>query len=254
VRRPGLRLAAKPVVGLVLAESLGQLNRFFDITNPVFLRATPFEVVRHTGQGDQSTIWLPIDSKFPTEDYDALVEASDRGDAAAVELALKKLETRIGNEGASICDKYVCPPHTTDFAILYLPTEGLYAEAIRRPGLLDDLQRKCRIVVAGPTVLLAILNSLRMGFKTLAIQKRSSEIWDLLGAVKTEFGKYGDVLDKVQKKLSEASNQIEKVSSRKRAIDRKLAGVEQMPDLEAQQILHIEETDGRINEERDAAE
>jgi DNA recombination protein RmuC len=144
-----------------------------------------------------------------TEVYEALVEASDRGDAAGVDLALKNLEKQIRNEGATICDKYVCPPHTTDFAILYLPTEGLYAEVIRRPGLLEDLQRKCRIIVAGPTVLLAILNSLRIGFRTLAIQKRSSEVWQLLAAVKTEFGKYGEVLDRVQKKLNEASNQIE---------------------------------------------
>jgi DNA recombination protein RmuC len=209
--------------------------------------------VKLPGQDEEGTIWLPIDCKFPTEDYDALVEASDRGDAAAVDIALKKLETRIKLEAASICDKYVCPPHSTDFAILYLPTEGLYAEVIRRPGLLDDLQRKCRIVVAGPTVLLAILNSLRMGFRTLAIQKRSGEIWQLLAAVKTEFGKYGDVLDKVQKKLTEASSQIEQVSRRKRAIDRKLKSVEQMPELEAQHLLQIEEAGGDSDEVPDAA-
>jgi DNA recombination protein RmuC len=165
--------------------------------------------VKLPGHGEEGTLWLPIDAKFPTEVYEALVEASDRGDAAGVDLALKNLEKQIRNEGATICDKYVCPPHTTDFAILYLPTEGLYAEVIRRPGLLEDLQRKCRIIVAGPTVLLAILNSLRIGFRTLAIQKRSSEVWQLLAAVKTEFGKYGEVLDRVQKKLNEASNQIE---------------------------------------------
>ena len=201
--------------------------------------------IKLPGQGEESTIWLPIDSKFPTEDYEALVEASGRSDAAAVEIALKKLETRIRNEGADICDKYICPPETTDFAILYLPTEGLYAEVIRRPGLLDDLQRKCRIVVAGPTVLLALLNSLRLGFRTLAIQKRSSEVWQLLAAVKTEFKKYGDVLVKVQMKLTEASDQIEnELSRRNRAIDRKLKGVEQLPDLEAEQLLKIEEVGG----------
>jgi DNA recombination protein RmuC len=210
--------------------------------------------VKLPGQGDEGAVWLPIDSKFPTEDYDALVDASDRSDAAAVEAALKKLEIRIRNESASICEKYICPPHTTDFAILYLPTEGLYAEVIRRPGLIDDLQRKCRIVVAGPTVLLAILNSLRMGFRTLAIQKRSSEIWQLLAAVKTEFGKYGDVLEKVQKKLNEASNQIESVSRRKRAIDRKLRGVEQIPELEAQQLLQIDSPGTELDDEVDAAE
>jgi DNA recombination protein RmuC len=166
---------------------------------------------------------------------------------------LKKLDTVIRNEGANICEKYVCPPHTTDFAILYLPTEGLYAEVIRRPGLLDDLQRKHRIVVAGPTVLLAILNSLRVGFQTLAIQKRSSEIWQLLAAVKTEFGKYGDVLDRVQQKLGEASSQIDKVSVRKRALDRKLRGVQQLPDHEALRLLQIEESGDRLEAEFDAA-
>jgi DNA recombination protein RmuC len=210
--------------------------------------------VKLPGQGDEGAVWLPIDSKFPTEDYDALIEASDRSDPVGVEAALKKLETRIRNEGASICEKYICPPHTTDFAILYLPTEGLYAEVIRRPGLVDDLQRKCRIVVAGPTVLLAILNSLRMGFRTLAIQKRSSEIWQLLAAVKTEFGKYGDVLDKVQKKLNEASNQIESVSRRKRAIDRKLRGIEQIPELEAEELLQLEASGSETEEELEAAE
>jgi DNA recombination protein RmuC len=209
--------------------------------------------VKLPGQGEEGAIWLPIDCKFPTEDYEALVDASDRGDAAAVDLAVKKLDTVIRNEAATISEKYVYPPHTTDFAILYLPTEGLYAEVIRRPGLLDDLQRKHRIVVAGPTVLLAILNSLRMGFETLAIQKRSSEIWQLLAAVKTEFGKYGDVLDRVQQKLGEASSQIDKVSVRKRAIDRKLKGVQQLPDHTARRLLQIEEAGDRLDAELDTA-
>ena len=151
-------------------------------------------------------------------------------------------------EGASICEKYICPPHTTDFAILYLPTEGLYAEVIRRQGLVDDLQRNCRIVVAGPTVLLATLNSLRMGFRTLAIQKRSSEVWELLSAVKTEFSKYGTVLDKVQRKLTEASNQIELVARRKRAIDRHLRGVEEASDQQAEQLLQLNELSDLIDE------
>jgi DNA recombination protein RmuC len=157
-----------------------------------------------------------------------------------VERALKELEAGIRKEGASICEKYVCLPHTTDFAILYLPTEGLYAEVIRRPGLMDDLQRRCRIVVAGPTVLLAILNSLQMGFRTLAIQKRSSEVWRLLGAVKTEFGKYGEVLDKVKKKLAEATETIDKVAVRRKQIDRKLAEVEMLPDFEASRLLSFD--------------
>jgi DNA recombination protein RmuC len=137
--------------------------------------------------GQEGPLWLPIDAKFPSEAYERLIDAADRCDGEGVERALRELEASIRREGASICEKYVCPPHTTDFAILYLPTEGLYAEVIRRPGLMDDLQRRCRIVVAGPTVLLAILNSLQMGFRTLAIQKRSSEVRHLLSAVKTEF-------------------------------------------------------------------
>jgi len=189
---------------------------------------------------EDGPLWLPIDAKFPSESYERLIDASDRSDSDGVEKALKELEASIRREGASICEKYVCPPHTTDFAILYLPTEGLYAEVIRRPGVMDDLQRKCRIVVAGPTVLLAILNSLQMGFRTLAIQKRSSEVRHLLSAVKTEFGKYGEVLDKVKKKLAEASNTIDEVSKRRKQIDRKLAEVETLPDLEANRLLSFD--------------
>jgi DNA recombination protein RmuC len=208
--------------------------------------------IRLPGQEGDGAVWLPIDAKFPSEDYERLIEASDRADAAGVELALKGIEERIRGEGKSICAKYICPPHTTDFAILYLPTEGLYAEVIRRPGLVDDLQRQCRIVVAGPTVLMAILSSLRMGFRTLAIQKRSGEVWQLLGAVKTEFGKYGEVLDKVKKKLDEASNQIDNVARRRRAMDRTLRGVERLSDADADQLLPL---DRLIAEEAlDAAE
>jgi DNA recombination protein RmuC len=197
--------------------------------------------IRLPGQGaGEAPVWLPIDAKFPSEDYERLLDASERSDAAAVEAALRGLEQRVRSEAGTICDKYVCPPHTTDFAVLYLPTEGLYAEVIRRPGLVDDLQRKCRIVVAGPTVLLAILNSLRMGFRTLAIQQRSSEVWRLLAAVKTEFGKYGDVLDKVRRKLTEASDTIDKVAVRRRQIDRKLAGVETLPEDETGRLLAFE--------------
>jgi DNA recombination protein RmuC len=190
--------------------------------------------------GQEGPLWLPIDAKFPSEAYERLIDAADRCDGEGVERALRELEASIRREGASICEKYVCPPHTTDFAILYLPTEGLYAEVIRRPGLMDDLQRRCRIVVAGPTVLLAILNSLQMGFRTLAIQKRSSEVRHLLSAVKTEFGKYGEVLDKVKKKLAEASNTIDEVSKRRKQIDRKLAEVETLPDLEANRLLSFD--------------
>jgi DNA recombination protein RmuC len=197
--------------------------------------------IRLPGQAEgDEPLWLPIDAKFPSEAYERLLDASERSDGDGVERALKELEASIRKEGASICEKYVCPPHTTDFAILYLPTEGLYAEVIRRPGLMDDLQRRCRIVVAGPTVLLEILNSLQMGFRTLAIQKRSSEVWRLLGAVKTEFGKYGEVLDKVKKKLAEATETIDTVAVRRKQIDRKLAEVETLPDFEASRLLSFD--------------
>ena len=146
----------------------------------------------------------------------------DRGDTAAVEAASKAVEMRIRSSAKEICEKYVHPPHSTDFAVLFLPTEGLFAEIVRRPGLVDALQRECRVVITGPTTLMALLNSLRMGFRTLAIQQRSSEVWQVLAAVKTEFEKFGEVLDKVQQKLQEASNTIDKVSVRRRAIDRKL--------------------------------
>jgi len=157
----------------------------------------------------------------------------------AVEAASKAVEMRIRTSAKDICEKYVHPPYSTDFAVLFLPTEGLFAEIVRRPGLVDSLQRECRIVVTGPTTLMALLNSLRMGFRTLAIQKRSSEVWQVLAAVKTEFGKYGEVLDKVQQKLHEASTTIDKVSVRRRAIDRKLRDVEILPEMEAGAILSL---------------
>lgn len=187
--------------------------------------------------GEGGPLWLPIDAKFPTEDYERLVDASERGDVEAVDLAGKALETRIRHAANDIATKYIHPPFSTDFAILFLPTEGLYAEVIRRPGLSDYLQRENRILVTGPTTLLALLNSLRMGFRTLAIQKRSSEVWQILGAVKTEFNKYGLIIDSVQKKLQEASNTIDKVSVRKRAIDRKLRSVEVLPEVQTTELL-----------------
>ena len=191
------------------------------------------------GEDGDLPLWLPIDAKFPNEDYERLVDASDRGDVEAVEASSKAVEMRIRASAKDICDKYVHPPDSTDFAVLFLPTEGLFAEIIRRPGLVDDLQRECRIVVTGPTTLMALLTSLRMGFRTLAIQKRSSEVWQVLAAVKTEFGKYGEVLEKVQQKLHEASNTIDKVSVRRRAIDRRLRGVEILPEMEAGAILNL---------------
>ena len=159
--------------------------------------------VKLPGDGE-TPLWLPLDAKYPTEDYDRLVEASERGDLEAAEAALRGIETRVRSAARDICAKYVAPPHSTDFAVMFLPTEGLFAEVIRRPGLVDWLQRECRVMVAGPTTLVSLLMSLRMGFRTLAIQQRSSEVWQVLSAVKTEFEKFGGILDKVHKKLDEA--------------------------------------------------
>jgi DNA recombination protein RmuC len=190
------------------------------------------------GEGDPEVL-LPMDSKFPNEDYERLQLAVERADPDAVEAAAKALETRVKSFARDIRDKYVNPPTTTDFAILFLPTEGLYAEVLRRPGLVDMIQRDYKVVAAGPTTLGAILNAIQMGFKTMAIEKRSSEVWEILGAVKTEFGKYGDVLDKVQKKLQEASKTIDDVAVRKRAIDRQLRKVEAIPDSGVEALLAL---------------
>ena len=186
------------------------------------------------GEDEQRPVWLPIDAKFPLEDYQRLLEAQERADPAALETAIKALEVRLRDEARKIRDKYVEPPYTTDFAILYLPTEGLYAEALRRPGLVDGLQRDLRICIAGPTTLAALLNSLQMGFRTLAIERRSSEVWAVLGAVKTEFGKFGEALELTRRKLEQASRSIESAGVRTRQIERKLKGVEALPVIEAQ--------------------
>jgi DNA recombination protein RmuC len=193
--------------------------------------------VRLPGPEDGSEVLLPIDAKFPVEDYQRLVEASEKGEAAAVEAASRALEVRIKGCAKDIRDKYLNPPRTTDFGILFLPTEGLYAEIVRRPGLFEALQREYKVSVAGPTTLTAILNSLQMGFRTLAIQKRSSEVWQVLGAVKAEFGKFGEVIEKVEQKLSEASDQLSNVGRRGRAIERKLKDVQALPAGERQQAL-----------------
>ncbi|MEW6166455.1 MAG: DNA recombination protein RmuC [Pseudomonadota bacterium] len=186
---------------------------------------------------DSDAVWLPIDAKFPREDYERLLDAQERADPVAAEAAAAALERRIRDEAQKIADKYVSPPHTTDFAILFLPTEGLYAEVLRRPGLFESLQREHRVSVAGPTNLLAFLNSLQMGFRTLTIEKRSSEVWQVLGAVKTEFSKFGDVLDKVRKKLDEATTQLDQTGVRTRAITRRLRTVQELPDPQAEQLL-----------------
>jgi DNA recombination protein RmuC len=192
---------------------------------------------REMGEDDTRPVWLPIDAKFPMEDYQRLVEAQDRADPVAVEVASRALEMRLRDEAKKIRDKYVEPPYTTDFAILYLPTEGLYAEALRRAGLADGLQRDFRISIAGPTTLAALLNSLQMGFRTLAIEKRSSEVWRVLGAIKTEFGKFGEALEATRKKLEQATRSIESAGVRTRQIERKLQGVESLPVGEAQARL-----------------
>jgi len=190
----------------------------------------------------EKIVWLPIDSKFPQEDYQRLMDAQEAADIELAEKHIKNLEIRIKAEAKHIKEKYLEPPHTTDFGIMFLPVEGLYAEVLRRPGLCDTLQREHRIVVTGPTTLAALLNSLQMGFRTLAIEKHSSEVWQLLGAVKTEFGKFGDVLAKTKKKLQEAGHTIDKAEVRTRAIARKLREVQEVP---------LTETKGFIEEGRE---
>lgn len=187
--------------------------------------------------GADQPVWLPIDAKFPIEDYQKLLDAQERADLLAVEEAGKALESRLKQEAKSIRDKYVEPPHTTDFALLYLPIEGLYAEALRRPGLAELLQRDYRVSLTGPTTLTAMLNSLQMGFRTLAIEKRSSEVWSVLGAVKTEFGKFGEALAATKKKLEQATNSIGAAEVRTRQIERKLKSVEALPVGEAAGLL-----------------
>ena len=195
--------------------------------------------IRLPGQGadKDETVWLPIDAKFPIEDYQRLIESQERSDAEGVEAAGKQLENRVKACAGDICGKYLNPPTTTDFGILFLPIEGLFAEVIRRTGLIEAIQRECRVVIAGPTTLWSILSSLQMGFRTLAIQKRSSEVWNLLAAVKTEWTRYGDVLDAVQKKLHQASDTIEKAKVRSRAVGRKLKDVQELPAGEAAALL-----------------
>jgi DNA recombination protein RmuC len=185
--------------------------------------------IRLPGRDGDQPVWLPIDAKFPIEDYQRLLDAHDQADTAMVEEAAKALEVRIRGEAKKIKEKYIEPPHTTDFAVMYLPTEGLYAEVLRRTGLAESLQRDYRVVVTGPTNTAAMLNSLQMGFRTLAIEKRSSEVWALLGGVKTEFEKFGGVIAETEKKLQEAANKFQSVGVRTRAIQRKLQDVQALP-------------------------
>jgi DNA recombination protein RmuC len=188
---------------------------------------------------DGGVVWLPIDAKFPVEDYQRMLEAQDRHDLAGMEAALRALETRIRTSARDIQTKYLDPPRTTDFGIMFLPTEGLYAEVLRRPGLLDSLQGDFRVLVTGPTTLGALLNSLQMGFRILTVEKRSSEVWQLLGAVKTQFGQFGGLLEKVHKKLDQASSTIEDAARKSRTIERSLKTVQELPGEAANSLLSL---------------
>jgi len=197
--------------------------------------------IKLPGKADDGTpLWLPIDAKFPNEDYERLLDAQRRAHVADAEAAGKALEVRIRLEAKSIAEKYIEPPYTTDFAILFLPTEGLYAEVLRRPGLMEVLQREHRITLAGPTTLLAMLSSLQMGFRTLALEKRSSEVWQVLGAVKTEFGKFGDVLAKVKSQTEGVLKTLDNAEVRSRAMGRALKKVEALPDAQVSQLIPMD--------------
>jgi DNA recombination protein RmuC len=201
--------------------------------------------IKLPGHEDGGTpVWMPIDAKFPKEQYERLAESADRADAEGVATAGRELERAVRNEAKTIAEKYLSPPLTTDFAILFLPTEGLYAEVMRRPGLSDELQRSLRISIAGPSTLSALLNSLQMGFRTLALEKRSSEVWQVLGAVKTEFGKFGDVLATTKMALERAAKNIDQAETRTRQMTRKLKSVEALPSEAAQKLLGTAEPEG----------
>ena len=197
--------------------------------------------VRLPGKSDDGVpLWLPIDAKFPNEDYERLLDAQERADVLGVEVAGKALEQRIRLEAKSMTEKYIQPPHTTDFAILFLPSEGLYAEVLRRPGLMDTLQRDYRVTLAGPTTLLAMLNSLQMGFRTLALEQRSSEVWQVLGAVKTEFGKFGDVLTRIRAQTQTVLTTLDQAQTRTNVMNRALKKVEALPEAESQTLLPLD--------------
>jgi DNA recombination protein RmuC len=217
---------------------------------PDALEAVEFAVKLPGREEKGSVVWLPIDAKFPKEVYEQLQAAYDTGDTLQVELAQKNLEASIRKMGRDICGKYIDPPNTTDFAIMFLPFEGIYAEVVRKASLLETLQRECKVIVTGPTTLAAILNSLQMGFRTLAIQQRSSEVWKVLGAVKKEFQNFGGMLEKAQKNIQTASNQIDEVmGKRTRAIQRTLKGVEALSETDAKALLPGITNDDIIDEE-----
>lgn len=201
--------------------------------------------VRFPGRSaDGPAVWLPIDAKFPREDYERLQEAHDRADQAGMDSAARALELRIRQEAKSICECYLSPPHTTDFAVLFLPVESLYAEALRRPGLMDALQRDFRVTLAGPTTLLAMLNSLQMGFRTLALEQQASEVWKVLGAVKTEFERYGEWVARIKEQVQKASDTLDKADTRTRQMRRALRVVEALPQAQAQELLPLADDAG----------
>jgi len=199
--------------------------------------------VRMPGRPDAQPQWLPIDAKFPREDYERLLEAQERADAVGATAAAKAIDQRLRLEARTIREKYVAPPHTTDYAILFVPSEGLYAEVLRRPGLFDSLHREPRIVLAGPTTLTAILSSLQAGHRSFALEKRSTEVWEVLGAVKTEFARFGEILAKTKKKLDEASNTIDDAQRRTNAMSRQLRNVEALPEQRTQSLLPLDDAD-----------
>ena len=207
--------------------------------------------VKFPGKGDVPLL-LPLDAKFPVEDYQQLLDAHERGDAEAVDAAGRRLDAAVRNAAKTIREKYINPPVTTDFAIMFLPTEGLYAEVLRRPGLAELIQRECGVLIAGPTTLTAILSSLQMGFRTLAIEKRSSEVWRLLEAVKTEFSKFAGVIDKVNRNLETARNQMDALATRTRVVNRKLRDVAELPEADAKLLLKLAPVGGAAEDDDDA--
>jgi DNA recombination protein RmuC len=216
-------------LGNILAQVLNSEQYACNINTRPDSRDRVEFVIRLPGSKPDEIVYLPIDAKFPQEDYLRLVEATEQGQPALAEEAARQLEKRIKIEARIIQEKYLNPPHTTDFGVMFLPTESLYAEVAKRPGLLESLQNDCRIVITGPSTMLALLNSLSIGFRTLAIEKRSTEVWELLATVKNDFSIFGDILDKTKKKLDEASNTIDTASRRSRSIERRLRKVEELP-------------------------
>lgn len=228
-------------LGAILEEILTPEQFAVNVaTRPGSNERVEFAIKLPGKQENEGWVWLPVDAKFPQEDYLRLVDATEQGNPQIAEEAGKQLANRIKSEARSIREKYLDPPHTTDFAIMFLPTESLYAEVVKRADLLHVLQRDYRIIVTGPSTMAALLNSLSIGFRTLAIEKRSSEVWSLLGAVKTEFGKFGEVLDKTRKKLDEASNSLETASRKSRTIERRLKQVQEIPGSDSQGMLGLE--------------